>query len=196
VTCFPLEDDVGVCVLPRLGVAGNVSVLIGIDDIFMNYISQPGILFSVEHCGSISALIPRRSPVHGGIPITVHGSGFLQTSVYKCSFGGKIVVGTFGSTSDVVCLSPQFVPGPTEFSFFADDNMLSGSGVEFYYDYVPIIISIFPTSGPSIGLTSVTISGFGFKSSLHSLCVFSSIEGMANSSASIVSDTIVTCKLA
>jgi hypothetical protein len=36
VTCFPLEDDVGVCVLPRLGVSGNVSVLIGMDDVFLD----------------------------------------------------------------------------------------------------------------------------------------------------------------
>jgi hypothetical protein len=133
--------------------------------------------------------------VHGGVSITVHGSGFSQTSVFKCSFGGRIVIGTFASVSDVVCVSPQFVPGVTEFSFFADDTLLSGSGVEFHYDYVPVIISVFPTSGPSNGLTPITISGFGFKSSLPSLCLFSSYERTSNSSASIVSDTLVTCKL-
>ena len=194
VTCFPFEDDVGVCVLPRLGVAGNVSVVIGIDDVFLDYIFDSGILFSVEHSGSVSALIPKRSPVHGGVQITVHGSGFSQTSVYKCSFGGRIVIGVLQSGSQVVCVSPQFVPGPTEFSFFADDNQLSGSGVEFFYDYVPVIISIFPTSGPSNGLTSITMSGFGFQSSFSSFCLFSSSEGTTNSSASIVSDTLVTCK--
>jgi hypothetical protein len=193
VTCFPMEDDVGVCVLPRLGVAGNVSVLIGIGDIFLDYSSHPGVIFSVEHCGSISALIPRRSPVHGGIPITVHGSGFSPSSVFKCSFGGRITIGTFATVSEVICVSPQFVPGPTEFSFFADDNLLSGSGSQFHYDHVPVIISIFPTSGPSIGLTSVTLSGFGFRSSLPSFCAFSSLDGIANSSALIVSDTLVTC---
>jgi hypothetical protein len=193
VTCFPVEDDVGVCVLPRLGVAGNVSVLIGIGDIFLDSTSHPGVIFSVEHCGSISALIPRRSPVHGGIPITVYGSGFTSSSIFKCSFGGRIVIGTFSSSSEVICVSPQFVPGLTEFSFFADENLLSGSGTEFHYDHVPVIISIFPTSGPSIGLTAVTISGFGFRSSLPSFCVFSFIDGIANSSASIVSDTLVTC---
>jgi hypothetical protein len=193
VTCFPVEDDIGVCVLPRLGAAGNVSVLIGIGDIFLDYMSHPGVIFSVEHCGSISALIPRRSPVHGGIPITVYGSGFTQSSVFKCSFGGRMAIGTFASASEVICISPQFVPGATEFSFFADDNLLSGSGTEFYYDHVPVIISVFPTSGPSIGLTSVTISGFGFRSVLPSFCVFSSVDGVANSSASIVSDSLVTC---
>ena len=192
-TCFPMEDDVGVCVLPRLGVAGNVSVLIGIGDIFLDYSSHPGVIFSVEHCGSISALIPRRSPVHGGIPITVHGSGFSPSSVFKCSFGGRITIGTFATVSEVICVSPQFVPGPTEFSFFADDNLLSGSGSQFHYDHVPVIISIFPTSGTSIGLTSVTLSGFGFRSSLPSFCAFSSLDGIANSSALIVSDTLVTC---
>jgi len=194
VTCFPIEDDIGVCVLPRLGAAGNVSVFIGIDDMFLEPVSHSGIMFSVEHCGSISAVIPRRSPVHGGIPITVHGSGFSQSAVFKCSFGGRIVIGMFQSMSDVICVTPQFVPGPTEFSFFADDSLLSGSGIEFDFDFVPTIISIFPTSGPSNGLTMMTISGFGFQSSLPSLCVFSSFEGSANSSASIVSDTVIICK--
>ena len=105
-TCFPLEDDVGVCVLPRLGVSGNVSVLIGIDDVFLDHMIHSGALFSVEHCGSISALIPRRSPVLGGILITVHGSGFTPSSAFKYSFGGTTVIANFASVSEVICVSP------------------------------------------------------------------------------------------
>ena len=101
VTCFPLEDDVGVCVLPRFEESGNVSVLIGIHDIF-----HAGALFSVGHCGSIPALIPRRSLVLGGILITVHGSGFTPSSAFKCSFGGTTVIANFASVSEVICVSP------------------------------------------------------------------------------------------
>ena len=100
---IPLRKGVhvGVCVLPRFGVSGNVSVLIGMDDVF-----HAGALFSVGHCGSISALIPRRSPVLGGILITVHGSGFTPSSAFKCSFGWTTVIANFASVSEVICVSP------------------------------------------------------------------------------------------
>ena len=111
----------------------------------------------------ISAVSPNRGVSTGGTSVTITGSGF--TTATNVKFGSTSATGiTVVSDTQITATSPAgtgagtvditvVTPGGTSATSAAD---------QFTYLTVPVVTSLSPTSGPSGGGTTVTISGSDF----------------------------------
>lgn len=115
----------------------------------------------------VTVVTPDRGRLEGGTRVTITGSGFTKaTAVYF----GDIEATSFSVTSDtkIVAVAP---PGTQDTAVYvqvaAGDLISSASNRDqdyLYYDAsTPVITSITPTSGPSAGGTTVTVTGINFK---------------------------------
>ena len=122
----------------------------------------------------------------GGTMIEIEGSDFFTLPDYlcvpRCRFGTKEVVAEYISSVKIRCVTPLYdIPNAKvklEFSLNGFDWRYSGT--EFAFIVPPKILSIAPTSGPSVGGTIITITGVGFMDlSDHPnefVCIFDSAE--------------------
>jgi large repetitive protein len=111
---------------------------------------------------NITSLTPNSGPVAGGTAVTITGTGF--TSASTVSFGG-----TAGTSVTFVSDTSLTVTSPARAAGVVDVRVTTVSGTSavatrdrFTYVAVPTVTSITPTSGPSTGGTTVTITGTRF----------------------------------
>ena len=140
------------------------------------YYKEPTILRVEPHSGWYT----------GGTTIEIEGADFFTLPDYlcvpRCRFGTKEVIAEFVSSVKIRCVTPLYdIPNAKvklEFSLNGFD--WRDSGTEFAFIVPPKILSIAPTSGPSVGGTIITITGVGFMDlSDHPnefVCIFESVE--------------------
>ncbi len=120
----------------------------------------------------VGAVSPAQGPVAGGTTVTINGSGF--TNATKLNFGSTVESSCatsaqpcFSVNSDGVITATS--PAGSDSTGYVDVRVWGGnleSAVNPYdqFIYAPTITSISPTSGPSAGGTTVTVTGTGFLS--------------------------------
>ena len=116
---------------------------------------------------TIGSVSPNSGTTIGGTSVTISGTGFANGATV--SFGGAAATGvTVSGTASISAVAPAHAAGLVDVVVTnPDGNSGTGNGA---YTYVnpqnpaPTITSITPSSGPTAGGTTVTISGSNFVS--------------------------------
>ncbi len=112
---------------------------------------------------SISSINPNSGSLNGGTSVTIQGTGFQSGATV--TIGGVNATGvTVASGSQVTATTPAHAPGAVDVRV---RNPGSGGSATLTggFTYGGIVLnSISPTSGPTVGGTTVTLNGAGFQS--------------------------------
>jgi len=111
----------------------------------------------------ISSVSPTSGPAAGGTTVTISGTGFAVGATV--SFGGTAAtnVNVVGSTT-ITAVTPAHASGAVNVVVTnpGGQNATSTNGYSYATAPAPTVSGVNPTSGPTAGGTSVTISGTNF----------------------------------
>ena len=181
---FPLDDPSMYCVLGGVTVSvatpisstsctcatpdmapGNYSVEVSDG---RGEVSHDGVLVQVMLLQpSVSSIHPSSGPIDSVALITVSGTNFIASSTLACVFQRSFLPATFVDAHTITCTLPaQPIIGswPVEVTLNGVETTMQG--VVFTATSLPIVLSLTPVSGPTIGGTLLTVSGVGFLSSV------------------------------
>ena len=149
--------------------------------------------FLYELAPSLIKVEPMTGPSTGGTSMLVLGEGFSRDGNIACRFGSsKIVQATFVSPSVVRCITPPRreavgrrlsaggVDG-VECALRVSNNGVHFSSTtrSFVYEKPISMLSVHPSSGPSLGRTPVTVRGLNFVNTTSLTCRFGSSSALA-----------------
>lgn len=131
----------------------------------------------------IFTIEPNKGPDDGGTKINIRGQNFnplreITTMTNKndtfCLFGKDIKTpGNVISSTEMECISP---PSYDVRSYILEITLnnreYTDDEVKFYYYHPPFVYSISPKIGPTVGTTSVTITGSNFENTSYVMCKF------------------------
>eukprot|EP00698_Gefionella_okellyi_P025823 TRINITY_DN9606_c0_g1_i1.p1 TRINITY_DN9606_c0_g1~~TRINITY_DN9606_c0_g1_i1.p1 ORF type:complete len:5899 (-),score=1194.87 TRINITY_DN9606_c0_g1_i1:131-16627(-) len=148
-----------------------------------------------------SAVSPISGPVTGATLVNVTGTGFTNTGDITVSFfdssTAAVVNGTFLSATLLQVITPSFYKAESVSVQVALNGQQYASSSLFYLFYVqPVVVSsVSPNSGPTTGLTFISIVGVNFTQTNETKIRFSnSSSGYSSVVAGLfVSSTLVTC---
>ena len=138
----------------------------------------------------ISSVSPNTGTKDGGTSLTITGTDFVAGANVSIGRNSCTSVTVVSSTS-ITCTTPSSSVGTVDIVVINTDNQSGSLSSGFQYTNfsaaAPTVTSITPTTGSTVGGTSVTITGTGFSSgatvSIGSSC----------SSITVVSATSITC---
>ena len=167
------------CVSPAHA-AGPVDVVVttpGGEDTSVNgftYIAVP----------TISSIVPNVGPTAGGTTVVITGTDLATT--FHVEFGAAPASCTVDSDIQITCTSPAHAAGPVDVDVSTAGGIATSTN-GFTYIPVPSIASIVPNAGPTIGGTTVVITGTDLATTFH-------VEfGAAPASCTVDSDIQITC---
>ena len=141
-----------------LGSAGPVDVVFANPDGQSSTLSA-GYTYVVPP--SITSVSPESGSVAGGTAIAVTGTDFVSGATV--TFGGAAATGvTFNSATSITATTPSGTAGAAHVVVTNPDTQISSLTDGFTYVTAPTGTSVAPTSGPTAGLTVVTITGADF----------------------------------
>ena len=116
----------------------------------------------------VTSVSPTSGPVAGGTTVTIDGSNLFGTAYV---FFGNIAATSFSivSSTEIQAISPPGQAGTVDITVTSPGGTSATSSTD-QFTYLkptppkPTVTSITPTSGPTTGGTSVTITGTGFTS--------------------------------
>ena len=118
--------------------------------------------FTFVPAPTTTSLDPTNGPTAGGTSVTITGTGFTAGSTVSVDGGAPIAPTSVAPNGlSLVFDTPAHVQGPVPVSV----TTVGGTSAPQTFTYnppVPTAISLAPNTGPTIGGTSVTISGTGF----------------------------------
>ncbi len=110
----------------------------------------------------ITTINPSKGPSAGGTTVTVTGSNFKSGAIV--TFGSKQASTTFVDSSNLVAVSPPGT-GVVDIVVTNPDGQVGRLSNSFTYEAAgpaPVLAAINPTSGPTSGGTTVTLTGSNF----------------------------------
>ncbi|HEX4493126.1 MAG TPA: HYR domain-containing protein [Acidimicrobiia bacterium] len=113
--------------------------------------------FTYATTPSITNASPSSGPMAGGTAVTLTGSHF--SAVTSVQFGSTSVPFTVVNPTTITTTTPS---GTGVVDITVTNVITSVSGVTFAYVAPPIVTSVSPVAGSTVGGTSVTIRGTGF----------------------------------
>jgi len=143
---------------------------------------------------TVTGLSPTTGPTTGGTTVTISGTGFITGATVK--FGSLSATGVVvNSPTSITAVSPATItPGTVSVVVTTSGGDSTPAGAQgaaaddfTYTAPVPTVTSIAPTSGPTSGGTTVTITGTGF---ITGATV--AFDGLAPVAATVVSATSLT----
>ncbi len=142
---------------------------------------------------TISSLSPVSGSTWGGTTVTLTGTGFGAVRGRGSVTFGDSVATSFESWSDnaIVCITPSHVAGIVDVVVTTDNGLSGTKASVFTYVTPPAVSTLSPSSGPTSGGTSVTITGsdFGGAQGTGSV-VFGEVEAISYTSWS---DNQIVC---
>jgi hypothetical protein len=112
---------------------------------------------------TISSISPTSGPVSGGTLTTINGGGFESGA--SVSFGGANATSVnFVSSTQLTAVTPAGTAGAVGVTVTTPDPGSATLSNGFMYVSNPTLTGVSPSSGPTTGGTTVTISGTGFQS--------------------------------
>jgi phosphatidylinositol-3-phosphatase len=111
----------------------------------------------------ISSVSPSSGPAAGGTTVTISGTGFGVGATVKFGTTAATNVNVVGSTT-ITATAPAHASGSVNVvvSNPGGQSATSTNGYSYAGTAAPTVSGVSPTSGPTAGGTSVTISGTGF----------------------------------
>ena len=122
--------------------------------------------FTYIQAPTVSGLSPTSGPVAGGTAVTITGLGF--TGANSVTFGGTAATYTVVNDTTITATAPAHAVGKVDVTVSHPTNGTSLNTIadDFTYLDVPVVTSLSPTSGPSTGGNTVTITGLSFTGTL------------------------------
>jgi alpha-tubulin suppressor-like RCC1 family protein len=109
----------------------------------------------------VRAIAPKKGPAAGGTTITIKGTNLSSVSVVD--FGSRSASDfTVNSPTSITAVSPSGEPGAVDVTVVSPGGTSATTKSDRFTWGQPIISGLSPTSGPTSGGTSVTVSGSGF----------------------------------
>jgi hypothetical protein len=175
------------CLTPLVSVSENVSVEITTDG---THFTSSGLTFSYLEKPKLISISPIFGFTDQNIPIRVTGINFKPSSYLGCKIGYLVNVrATYINSTTISCTVRSSSP-------MSESLQITNNGRAFTEEPIPFsivrpmrILSISPSSGPSIGGTRINIMGTYFKASTDALCKF----GSKTSVATFISATRMIC---
>jgi RHS repeat-associated protein len=111
---------------------------------------------------SVTSISPTTGPTAGGTIVIINGTNFTGATAVK--FGTTNATSfTVNSSIKITATSPSHTAGTVDITVTTLNGTSSTSSADqFIYTSVPVVYGISPTSGPTAGNTSVTITGINF----------------------------------
>lgn len=144
--------------------------------------------YTYSNAPFITDISPAAGPIAGGTIVTITGVGF--TGATAVTFGGTAATAfTVVSSTQITATAPAHASGIVNVVVTGPDGSSPTDGTDDDYAYgaTPTITAVSPTSGPTAGGTTVTITGTGFTGA--TAVKFGSV---AATSFTVVSDTQIT----
>ena len=114
-----------------------------------------GLPYAYGDAPAITSLSPSSGLTTGGDIVTITGSGFTPAATVL--FGSATVSATVVSSTQITVSAPANAVGPVNVT--VTTSFGPSNAAQYTYGAPPTITSLSPTSGPTAGGTSVTISG-------------------------------------
>lgn len=114
----------------------------------------------------------RGNALRGRGVVTVRGSGFRNTILLACLFGGTLSQATWRDSTTVVCRIPPAMPGPVNFELTTNGVDFTSSGLQFLYDRDASVQKLYPNRGLHTGQVPVFVRGSNFVNSTSLKCKF------------------------
>lgn len=109
----------------------------------------------------VTSVSPRAGATAGGNTVTITGTGFANGSRVK--FGSTSAASvTYVSPTELQAVAPAHTAGTVAVTVSDYVGTSAKSNADLYAFGAPSVVSISPTSGPTTGGTTVTITGSGF----------------------------------
>jgi hypothetical protein len=136
---------------------------------------------------TLTTVAPALGTRAGGTPISITGTGFVAGATV--TVGGVPATGVaVVSATQVLATTPVGLPGPAVIVVTNPDTQSGTLSNNFtYLDWPPTVTLVTANSGTSLGGTSVTITGTGFKAGATA-----TFGGVAATSVTVVTDTSIT----
>jgi hypothetical protein len=118
--------------------------------------------FTYEAAPTVTAVSPSAGPTAGGTKVTVTGTGF--TGATSATFGGYAGSHlTVVNDTTLTVTSPAYAAG-LHYIQITTPAGTSGkvAAAAFTYEAAPTVTAVSPSTGPTSGGTSVTVTGTGF----------------------------------
>lgn len=143
--------------------------------------------FTYIQAPTVSGLSPTSGPVAGGNTVTLTGLGF--TGANSVNFGGTILAPTVVNDTTITVTAPAHAAGKVDVTVSHPTNGTSLNTIadDYLYLDVPVVTSLSPTSGPSTGGNTVTITGLSLTGALSV-----TFGGTAATSYTVTNDTTIT----
>lgn len=161
------------CLTPGQLDAGEVEVVVTADRTIVDSVS--GLFFVYTPLLSVNSIEPSWGFEDEETKVTLHGSGFANTSELACSLGrdGTRLVANFVSTAVMSCTVPMATTkGEYEVEVTINGLEFSSGGNTYSVEEGPSVLSIVPSSGPNWGGEAVHVKGFNFKHTQELGCLF------------------------
>ncbi|MGA2455362.1 MAG: IPT/TIG domain-containing protein, partial [Solirubrobacteraceae bacterium] len=165
--------------------AGKDEVVVGYAD---GVVSTGGPTYAYVAPPKVTSISPTEGSTAGGTAVKIKGTGFLKGSTVAIG-GGEATSVVVVSETEITAKTAATAAGKDEV-VVSDTSGPSTAGPSFTFVTPPTVASIEPSSGTTLGGTSVTIKGTGFLSG-------STVTiGAAATSVVVVSEKEITAKTA
>lgn len=179
VHAFDVSGGAVSCISPPLASRSPETVKVQVSCNEGQHFSESFATFSYSSPVQVTALVPSHGGVEGGTQVLVQGNYFQDSSRLACMFGSEsITKATFISRNQVLCVSPpwkSFVSASVNKEVTSNGQDYSQSLQKFEYRPKPVIDSIWPNGGPTIGSTEVFITGLYYQDEVQLACSFDGI---------------------
>ncbi|MFG2827042.1 IPT/TIG domain-containing protein [Streptomyces sp. NPDC048434] len=178
---FTVNSDTQITATTPLG-TGTVQVTVttpsGISNQFVTY------AYVATPAPGLSSVSPASGPSAGGMPVTLTGSGFSGATVVR--FGAVSASFVVNSGTQITATAPAG-SGTVQVTVTGPGGTSNGVSFSYTAVSVPVLTSVNPASGPSVGGTTVTLTGTGLAT--VGAVRFGSVVA---TSFTVVSDTHIT----
>jgi hypothetical protein len=163
-TSFTVNSDSQVTATSPAGAAGTVDVTV--TTVYGTSTTSPADQFTYNHgTPTVTLVSPPSGPVTGGTVVNVSGTNFTSGAVVR--FGGVAVTTVYViSAGSLVVVSPAAPAGPATVDVTVTTTSgSSATNANDHFTYVapvPAVSGLSPTSGPTAGGATVTVTGSGF----------------------------------
>lgn len=144
-------------------------------------------------------IAPTSGPTTGGTILHVEGLGFSTARSIHCVIDGVAVPTTVISPALLTCATPnKTTPGIVEVELTQNGLDRSSTSARFLYHTPVDVVSVYPSSAPESGESTLLVSGSGFVATGDLACVFTLSTGGDISpiyrEATFYSDSLISCR--
>lgn len=148
----------------------------------------------------ILSVEPAGGPTTGGTILRVDGVGLGTAKTIKCAVGGLVVEAFVENAQHLVCVAPPAISAGLVDVRLTNNGVETSSTAATFHYHIPIeVASVYPTSVPESGGSSLLVTGSGFTDMGTLACLFVFHAATSSSSqievpAVYISDSLISCE--